>query len=1194
MHKGEKQLKTKNLQHYGYILIFVFLFICLNKTIQAQSLSNLKTKTFIITADTLQIDSLSIVPQSEIIRAKQTIVDTAYYHINYALAQLIWKKRPVTDTISITYRRFPFSFAQRYVNKDRQNIRAFDGDGATYQPYKIEPQTVNDLFDLGDGLNYGGSFGRSISFGNSQSVVVNSNFDLRMSGKLGNDIEILAAISDNNIPFQPEGNTQQLQEFDRIFIQLKKDQHTLLVGDYDIKRPNSYFMNFSRRLQGLQLSTNFNLGKGKFSTSASGAIAKGNFNRMTFVGQEGNQGPYKLIGANGELFIIALAGSEKVYIDGKLLTRGLDQDYIVDYNTAEITFTDQQVITKDKRIVIEFEYADQNYLRSLFYVNANYQTEKLRLYTNMFSEQDAKNQRLTDGDFSPFELDLLQTIGDDLQAAVLTNFDTTAFNPDAVQYKKIDTMVQAVPYSIFVYSTNADSASFQPSFRFVGEGNGDYVISTQAINGRVYRWVAPDSTGLLQGNYALGNVLIPPQKRQLMTLGADYQLAKNQQINAEVSMSNRDVNTFSDINDGDDVGLAAQIQYNGQSILDSAKQINLQYKVNYEFVQNHFLPLDPYRPVEFGRNWNFNTAQSVDQHLGSASLQFNKSSQLSAQYQFNTFIAGQNDYQGFQHVVNSAYQKKGWSASLQASYLTAKDSLTNSQFLRPTFQLSKAFYSLKSWTVGIKGSQERNQIVVQRGLGNGEADSLSNASFYFNEASIFLRTPDSSKNTFAATWLRRWDYLPNGRNFDLLTTGNTITLSGGFTKNPRQQLNWNATYRDLMVLDTSRTDLRNSRTIVGEATYNALIAKGFIRSSTQYRIGSGQRQAIEYFYQPVAGNLGNYIWIDYNDNTIREPNEFELGTENDRNFADTTYIRVIAPTNEFQRTNKVQFVQTLSLSPRVLWESAEKGIKKALKRLKWQANISLSRETIADSTQWIHYFPIAVDNGITVSDSVTLATVVAESTSIRNEVSYQLSTFRVNLFSRRNVSKNLLINGIDGREQIERGGEARYNLNRLIDVNFSTRFGQQISNSAFADRNYDIHYRSFAPAISFQPNTKFRLATTYEYRLSENRLPTEGMMELEKVRSSKLSVESTYSQATKRTVNANFSFVKINAAHVNQQSAAAYNLLQGLQDGNNFSWNVRYTTRLSGGILLTLSYDGRKNGDNRVNHGGRASLQAVF
>ena len=94
---------------------------------------------------------------------------------------------------------------------------------------------------------------------------------------------------------------------------------------------------------------------------------KGKYATNDFYGREGAQGPYKLIGNNGESYIIILSGTERIFVNGKKLRRGIENDYIIDYNASEITFTNKFFITENTRIHVEFEYNNTLYMINQFF-----------------------------------------------------------------------------------------------------------------------------------------------------------------------------------------------------------------------------------------------------------------------------------------------------------------------------------------------------------------------------------------------------------------------------------------------------------------------------------------------------------------------------------------------------------------------------------------------------------------------------------------------------------------------------------------------------------------------------------------------------------------------------------------------------------------------------------------------------------
>jgi hypothetical protein len=496
--------------------------------ISPAQLSNFHKKFILTRPGTVSFDSLSIIPQTFSVLG---FADSAY-KLDYINATISWKKPPNLDSVYISYRTFPYRLNKVVRRLNYDSIR----DNFMVQQSAITDKGRNqdNFFNFGN-ITTNGSFGRSISFGNSQDAVVTSNLNLQISGYLADSIQITAALTDNNIPIQPDGTTAQLNDFDKIFLQFKKKTWALSMGDIDLRQNQNYFLNFYKRLEGATFETNETVSKNFTNkTLVSTAIGKGQFNRYIFQGQEGNQGPYRLQDANNDLYFVVLAGTEKVFINGQLMQRGADQDYIINYNTAEVTFMPRQMITQDSRIQVEFEYSNQNYLNVNLYLydEANI-SNKLKLRLGVFSNSDAKNSPINQT-LNADQIKFLNRLGDSINNAFYPVAPLDTLGPGKVLYQKIDTTYIGangfvIHDSIYVYSVNPNVNLYNLSFADVGPGKGDYLPNLNGVNGSVYQWVAPVN-GVKQGEFEAAQFLVTPKTQRIITFGADYALNKRTSI----------------------------------------------------------------------------------------------------------------------------------------------------------------------------------------------------------------------------------------------------------------------------------------------------------------------------------------------------------------------------------------------------------------------------------------------------------------------------------------------------------------------------------------------------------------------------------------------------------------------------------------------------------------------------------------
>lgn len=1065
----------------------------------------------------------------------------------------------VGDTLDIYYKILPVRFASR------QFLFALSAPAAadTLLPASsiVRPAPRRREAELlGANLNKRGSLVRGVSIGTNQALKVDSGLRMEISGRVADKVDVVAALTDQNTPIQPEGNTQTLQEIDKVFMQLKGENVRATLGDYELSFSDPQgpftggeFSRYARKLQGAMVAAEFD----NAAATLSAAVSRGRFTTNEFRGIEGNQGPYQLTGERGQIDILVLAGTERVWLDGVLMTRGESNDYVIEYGNGQITFTRNRLITADSRITVDFQFSDERFRRSLYAAAGGYATvnDRVRLQGTFIREADDQD--------SP----LAFTLSAEDRAALAAAGDGLAVRDGARQVER-GTGAYVLRDSIFVYvGVEADSGDYNVMFSDMGQGRGDYAY--QGFGNYLY-------VGKNQGRYAPVVLLTPAQRRDLIDGRVELRPWQSLSLVNELAISNNDLNLYSSLDDGNNLGRALLSQMNWQPSalrLGGRSFGTPSLLVRYRSRGERFRDIDRSEVIEFNRRWDVGKQQNVfGENIFETSARYEPASGLLVHSGFGR-LRRSDDLESKRWEAGTEWtrpDRSGWpSLSYQIEQIQRsapllsgeRRSSTKTDWLR---QRGKASYVVGRLQPAIGYEGERKT----------DADTTSGG-FRFNSYSAGLNVLSWRRMTASANLNYRRDELGTGENLSPYSTAVTqgyawaleswrsLTASLSFTHRERR-------FDEPTTSDT-RTDLADAR--IRFAPWQRALSTDW-----HYQITNTQVARQQEIYIKVPEGQGNFSFRSDLNQYVPDP------------FGD--YVRRVLPTEDFVPVVELRASTTWRFSVAALQRQKKSAgqVSKAGRLWRWLSPVSIETQLrIEEKTREPEVWEIyRLNLKRFLSDSTIFG-----SQNLRQDIylweNNREKSFRYRLNVRKEISRQFL-DGASRTRQIRH----EFRLTAALSPQTSGRF-EYIRNHE--DRTFEISGRqnrllrgnALLADLSYRPQQDLELATVLGLNLDRD----EFFDPATKVRAVLARPRLVYSFRRRGRLRSEVEWVDVQVTPSNR--VLPFELAGGNRVGRTLRWNFSFEYRLSSNVQATASYDGRREPDRpQTLHLGKVEMRAFF
>jgi len=1029
---------------------------------------------------------------------------------------------------------------------------------SNFDDYKISNDAI-----FGEKLNRNGSIIRGITVGSNQDAIVNSGMRLNLSGKISEDVEIVAALTDQSSPLQPEGATESIEEIDKVFIELKHKNANGTFGDFYLEENYGQFAKVNRKLQGLYGKVNFENQNGFFSY----ASQRGKYTTNEFFGQDGVQGSYLLYGENNEKEIIVIAGTEIVYVDGEKLNRGENNHYTIDYANSSITFTAKKIISKTSRIFVEFEYSDRKFGRSFLSGGGktNLFDKKLMISASYFSENDNEKEPI-DFTLSEDELEILSNAGNNPLNATISGVSLVAEDSNGVRkgnYTKIDSTINADEFSYFVYQTESENAIYNVKFTFVGAGKGDYSKKSTLE----YNFI-----GIGKGSY-LPVVFLPlPQKKEIANFLLTYQPSKNLRLNAEISGSNFDRNKFSVLDNDENQGFAWNLSTNYQ--IEDIKLLDFDFgriDLNYRdrFIDEKYNSIEKLNSVDFSRNYNLNSQAGNSQVLREFDLKYNKSENSEFGLSYGFLSEGENFSSTRKRINYHLDKKENYNLDLSFNRTDSKNLGISGNFTEIKLN---SFYKIGIFRPMFSVLKEMKTEFIISG------DTLINQSYNYSEIQPKIEIVSGKNFTLQMFYGYRNDKNPlkNKLENESVQHKYGIETQFNYDKNLRSNLNLSFQQRKYEKIFIQNGMLDNENLIIKSQT-NYNIFSNMVFGDIFYSAATEKTAKLQKIFIPVPIGQGEYIYSgDLNSNGIAEDEEFEQVNENG-NFTTMTI-----PTDELFPIVNLRFDAKFKLDFSKI--SNFNSIFKAIIS-------SISSETfyrIDEKSKIINPINIYLMNqNYFLQDSTT----INGSNFIQQDLFYQKNSSEFSVRGRILQRKflNQYSNGTENGIKTEKSLQIRTKLiteirnqteYKIIDDFMISEANESKNRKAETEEiNTDFSYR---PINNIEVGIKLSVGRTID-NFPEKPTTIDGNIQ---------SIRILYSVINSGKIR--FEIERRELATKNVSTSIPFEISQGFSIGKNFIFRINADYKISENLQTTLLYSGKKYGNSDIIHLLQAEARAFF